>query len=140
MGISWTYIPEDGLILSVWVGHISPDTWHAHILEISQTGFFQKARARISDISQAQFTFTAPEMLEGITKYAENLLHKQQFAIIAGKNFGQGRLFEKLSSGLPTNTIVFNSVHPACTWLGVDTFKILVAIRALRKSEELNIV
>jgi hypothetical protein len=131
------YIVSDGgrVVIEKWVGKIS----HAELMNHEKEQLNDQSIADeaivIVDARQAVF----PEAtLDGAREFA-NLLNapdkKAKFShfalLVSGETWDQAKVLESETEKLGKEIIAFNDLNIACTWLGLDTKKVLKDLESI---------
>ena len=125
MGIAYTIDEARGVSFALWDGLITAADWLAHVRRLTSEPQWPPSRAlHLADIRTAgldgsinEAAFREAAALYGRHKRFDGL----KAAIVAGDAYPAARLFEDVIGQHGAVVIAFNSLNPACDWLGIDT-------------------
>jgi hypothetical protein len=124
MAIEYVYRKEDNLVIEVYVGDVTKEEWFTHERSQMKDAELQPGGKVIVDLSNATMdeSIGDAEIREFTELYGpyRELVAGTRVGIVAGAEFARSRVYERFAQVYGINVIVFNDVHTACTWLGVD--------------------
>jgi hypothetical protein len=135
MSIVYRINQERGVAFVVWDGLVTADEWLAHVRRLlADADWPPDRRLHLSDLRTATPDASIDEV---VLKQAADLFGPQvanlRAAIVAGDAFEKAGIFERLITRYRPFVFVFNTLNPACGWLGVDVAdaqRILESLRA----------
>jgi hypothetical protein len=131
MPIHSTFTPKHNLVISVLQAAIQPDELQYYSQRFIRTKEYQQASAFLLDTQPARIK-SLPEIEPLIRCYA-SVPQPARIVVVANQPPEQVTRFEQDCREASLNVIVFNALHPACTWLGLDLIETNQAIRRLLK-------
>src|SRR6188474_3654637 len=122
MSIVYRINQERGVAFVVWDGLVTADEWLAHVRRLlADADWPPDRRLHLSDLRTATPDASIDEV---VLKQAADLFGPQvanlRAAIVAGDAFEKAGIFERLITRYRPFVFVFNTLNPACGWLGVD--------------------
>lgn len=136
MSIVYRINQERGVAFVVWDGLVTADEWLAHVRRLlADADWPPDRRLHLSDLRTATPDASIDEM---VLKQAADLFgtHPQvghlRAAIVAGDAFEKAGIFERLITRYRPFVFVFNTLHPACGWLGIDVADAQRTLESLR--------
>lgn len=135
MGIARRVIESSELIVAVWDGAITPQEWaevvRRQVAEPSDSlGYRRLTDARTADVSA--ISGDDVDDVSASIDSAPGDVSAVKLAIVAAAEWATAQQVEVSMSKLGVTTVVFNDVHAACAWLGVDADLTLRTISELR--------
>ena len=137
MGIVYRLEPDPGVAYVVWDGTVTADQWMAHVRQLlADPGWPPAGRRHLSDLRTATLDASIDDAVQ---KRAVELFGQHpnianlRVAIVAGGEFHRAGVFERLSLRYPMFVFSFNTLRPACEWLGVDADHAERILRRLRE-------
>jgi len=116
-------ILKSGLVIEVWVGRITKEEFFEHERKQWQDPNLPSAPRFLVDFTRATVEPSIGEKdiqeFIGLYQQYRNKAAGTRSAIIAGKEFDKASLYGRLAEREKVNVIVFNTITPACIWLGV---------------------
>ena len=136
MSIVYLIDPDPGVTYVVWDGTITADQWMTHVRRLlSDPDWPPAARLHLSDLRTATIDASIDD---GVLKKAVELFGQHpnianlRVAIVAGGELHRAGIFERLSMRYPMFVFSFNTLRPACEWLGIDADQAERILRPLR--------
>ena len=136
MSIVYQIEKEPGITYVVWDGVVTADQFLAHVQRLLADPDWPPAgRLHLTDLRTASIDASVDEAV--LKKVAD--LYGQypetanlRAAIVAGAAFLRAGEFEKMTWRYPMFVFVFNTLNPACDWLGIDPDQAEGILRPLR--------
>ncbi len=144
MGIVYRIDQDRGLAVVVWDGRVTADEFLAHTRRLladtewppREGRHLADLRSAILDRSAVSYAVEDAVDLIGTHPKVEGL----RVAIVAGDAFVQAAVdafietgvFERLIPGHRPLMLVFDSLNPACEWLGVDASNVGRSLQSLK--------
>ncbi|MCK9410303.1 MAG: hypothetical protein WCX28_10675 [Bacteriovoracaceae bacterium] len=137
MSIKYICDKKKKLTISVWHHHVTFEQWKKNVEKLLADPDFIHTNKQIVDIHIGSADISIGEeeikqVLQYILKHPE-LVVGRKIAIIAGKEFHRSTMFTHFARSQSLNTIVFNDLHTACKWLGIDRQEAELTIEQIRK-------
>jgi len=134
MSIVYRINQERGVAFVVWDGLVTADEWLAHVRRLLADADWPPDRRRhLSDLRTATPDASIDEV---VLKQAADLFGPQvanlRAAIVAGDAFEKAGIFERLITRYRPFVFVFNTLNPACGWLGIDVADAQRTLESLR--------
>ena len=136
MSIVYRIDQERGAAFVVWDGVVAADEWLAHVRRLlADATWPPDGRRHLSDLRTATVDASIGE---AVLKQAADLFgtHPQvanlRAAIVAGDAFEKAGIFERLITKYQPFVFVFNTLTPACEWLGIDVADAQRTLESLR--------
>jgi len=137
MGIKYHIDLEKGVTFVLWEGVVTADQFLDHVRQLSSDiNWPPPKRLHLSDL---QRTSLDPSMNEPIIIKAAHIYGEQRdkiadmkVAVVAGEAFNEAVIFERVISRYGASVVVFNLLHTACKWLGIDVDEAETMLRGLR--------
>jgi len=136
MSIVYRVDRERGTAFVVWDGVVTAAQWLAHIrLLLADADWPPDGRRHLSDLRTAT---PDASIDEAVLKQAADLfgthpkIANLRAAIVAGDAFVKAGIFERLITRHRPFVFVFNTLNPACDWLGIDVADAQRALESLR--------
>jgi hypothetical protein len=122
--MSIVYRIEDGVAVVLWDGLVKADEWLAHVRRLVADPAWPPSRAlHLSDLRSASIDESIDQVVlreaAGLFGSHERI-QQLRAAIVAGHSFAKARMFEDLIARHRGLVFAFNSLRPACSWLGID--------------------
>jgi hypothetical protein len=138
MGIVYRIDQEKGITFVRWDGVVTAEDFIAHVLRLtSDASWPPPGRLHLSDLRSASLDIAKVD--EAILEKAAKLfgrhpekIAKMKAAIVANEAFKKSVSFEHYAAPYGLSVIVFNTLHTACIWLGIDAGEAEGALRQLR--------
>ena len=131
MPIHSTFNPQHNLVISVLQAAIQPDELQYYSQRFTRTKAYQQASAFLLDAQLARIK-SLPE-IEPLIRCYGSVPQPARIVVVANQPLEQVARFEKVCRDANLNVIVFNALHPACTWLGLDLVETNQTIRRMLK-------
>jgi hypothetical protein len=138
MSIVYSIEEDRGIAFAVWEGLVTAAEWLTHVRHLVADPKWPPSRAlHLSDLRSARLD---PSIDKAALSEAALLFGSHQridglkAAIVAGDAYEQARMFEDLIARHRAIVIAFNSLSPACYWLGVDANHAERTLTSLRLS------
>ena len=137
MGIAYRIDQALGATFVVYDGKLTRQDLIDHARRISaDPDWPPRRRLQLADVS----TYHNPEQLPkpAITEIADfwgkrlDQVGEMHLAVVATLAFDNAKMFEKAMSNGGPNTIVFNRLETACTWLGLPADQARQTLKAIR--------
>lgn len=135
MPISYAYVEEEDLLVTVWDGAVTFDECAAAALAHADDEGWRRGRLRITDTTTADpAAFVAADFGEIIKIHAANDAERwdRKLAIIAPHAKEIARTAERQIRRLGVDVFVCDSLYSACVWLGVENNTARRTIESLR--------
>ena len=137
MSIGYTCIMDKKLVVSVWDGNVTLDQWRENLDRLLADPDFPATRINIVDMRFGHPDITIGEgeiqqVIDFLATHQEKIAGRK-IAIVAGEDFKKSKFFESLAGNLLIKVIVFNFLHGACSWLGIDPRETEEAIQQIRE-------
>ena len=136
MSIVYRIEADPGITYVVWDGTVTADEWLAHVQRLlSDPNFPPAGHLHLTDLRTA---IVDASIDEAVLKRAADLFGQHpnianlRAAIVAGGEFLKAGVFERLSLRYPMYVFAFNTLRPACEWLGIDADQAERVLRPLR--------
>ena len=136
MSIVYRIEPDPGITYVVWDGIVTADEWLAHLQRMfSDPAWPPAGRLHLTDLRTATVDASIDEAV--LEKVAEMFgqhpaVSNLRAAIVAGGEFLKAGVFERLSLRYPIFVFSFNTLRPACEWLGINADQAERVLRPLR--------
>ena len=136
MSIVYRIDQEGGIAFVVWDGVVTADEWLAHARKLlADAAWPPDGRMHLSDLRTA-----TPDVSidEGVLKRVADLfgthpkIANLRVAIVAGGAFVKAGIFERFITRHRPFVFVFNTLNPACGWLGIDVADAQHTLASLR--------
>jgi hypothetical protein len=134
MSIVYRIEEERGVALVLWGGVVTADEWLTHVRRLVADPKWPPA-LHISDLRSAHLD---PSIDEAAIQEGADLFGRHEkfaglrAAIVAGDAFQKARVFEDMVAHHWGLVFTFNSLDPACRWLGIDPENAEQALESLR--------
>jgi len=136
MSIVYRIDHERGVAFVVWDGVVTADEWLAHVRRLlTDADWPPGGRMHLTDLRTATVDASIDEAvlkqaadLFGTNPEIENL----RVAVVAGDAFVKAGMFERFVRRYRPFVFVFNTLNPACGWLGLDVADAQHALESLR--------
>jgi len=137
MAIQYRIDKELGIAFTVWEGAVTEEEQMAHLGRMAaDPSWPAKNRMLLVDLrtTTAYKTFDETTLNRVVSHLSERRANiaNMKIAIMAHEAYELSNLFQRLVKIFPITVIVFNDVHTACTWLGVDAGKAEHTLQQLR--------
>ena len=124
MGIAYRCDGTAGLSVSVWEGTITPDEARQHIANLAADPDWGACRFVVTDLSRvSQAARPTPERMTELAEvFLRQLARKTaivKWAFVADRELAQAATLEAHMAHEVRRMLVFDSLEPACKWLGV---------------------
>jgi hypothetical protein len=132
------YTIDDGTAFVRWDGVVTAAEWLRHVRQLVADPMWPPFRARqLSDLRSARLDASIDEAAfgEAAALFGSNSrIDGLKAAIVAGAAYPQARMFEDVIARHGATVFAFNSLNPACDWLGVDVDHASQTLASLRPS------
>ena len=138
MSITYSIDEDLGMVFVLWDGTVTAAEWLTHVRRLTADARWPTSRA-LSDLRSARLDSSIDD---AVLREAAGLFgsHHQidrlKTAIVAGDAYEQARVFEDVIARHRALVIAFNSLKPACDWLGIDVAAADEALASLRRSPQ----
>lgn len=132
MPIYSAFAPKHNLVITVLQSTIQPDDIQYNIHKYARTREFQQANNYLLDTQLVSPHFALQEILPVVLCYG-SVHHQSRVAIVVSQRLEQAISLEKDCWKANLNAIVFDTLHPACTWLGLSLLETTQSIRRILK-------
>ena len=135
MGIAYRYLDDADVVVTVWDGQVTPTEWGDAIARQVASPAWLRGKRRITDARTADPSSITPDDVdEASVHYDRDDVNKvdARLAIVANEGWTVAQRVETAMRKLGVTTVVFNDVHTACAWRGVDASRVSVATSELR--------
>lgn len=132
MPIYSAFVPKHNLVITVLQSTIQPDDIQYNIHKHVRTREFQQATNYLLDMQLVSPHFILQEILPVVLCYG-SVHHQSRIAIVVSQRLEQAISLEKDCWKANLNAIVFDTLHPACTWLGLALLETTQSIRRILK-------
>jgi len=137
MGILYHIDKEMGIAFTVWEGAVTEQEQMAHLNRIAaDPSWSVKNRLLLVDLrtTNAYKNFDETTLKRVVAYLSERRANiaNMKIAIVAHEAYEMSNLFQRLVKIFPLTVIVFNDLHTACTWLGMDAGKAEHTLQQLR--------
>jgi hypothetical protein len=136
MSIVYRIEADPGITYVVWDGTVTADEWLAHVQRLLADPEFPPAgHLHLTDLRTATVDASIDE---AVLKTAADLFGQHpnisnlRAAIVAGGEFLKAGIFEQMFLRYPIFVFSFNTLRPACEWLGIDSDHAERILRPLR--------
>ena len=110
-----------------------PD-WLLFTTKITSQAKYQQSQALLIVIQSADIQFSLAEVQSGLQDYDTRPEWTRKIAVFAQFLPEKARKLEKFCEAVNMSAVVFDDLHPACTWLNLSLPEINLAVcRLLRK-------
>ena len=137
MSIVYRIEPDPGITYVVWDGSITAEEWLVHVqLLLSDPDWPPAGRLHLSDLRTATIDASIDEAVlrKGVELFGHHPnIANLRVAIVAGGEYRRAGVFERLSLRYPIFVFSFNTLRPACEWLGIDADHAERILRPLRE-------
>ena len=136
MGITRRYIEAEDFVVTVWDGVVTADDWAIAVKDQSTDPALLRARRRLTDTRTVAGSRLSPAEVATVgTSYDDLAIPSTgvRLAIVANEGWSVAQIVKKRMQTYGVSTQVFDDVHTACAWLGVDAAIALVTIGELRQ-------
>jgi hypothetical protein len=134
--MSIVYRIENGVALVLWDGLVKADEWLAHVRRLVADPAWPPSRAiHLSDLRSADIdaSINNAVLMEAAGLFGSHANIRQlRAAIVAGDAYAKARMFEDLIARHRGMVFAFNSLRPACSWLGIDVNETEQSLEILR--------
>jgi hypothetical protein len=134
--MSIAYRIDDGVAIVFWDGLVKADEWLTHVRRLVADPAWPPSRGlHLSDLRSARIDESVDHaaLTEAVALFgAHDRIRELRAAIVAGESFANARLFEDLIARQRGVVFAFNSLRPACDWLGIDPAKVEQSLELLR--------
>ena len=138
MSIGYKIDEDRGIAFVRWDGVVTAAEWLIHVRQLIADPKWPPSRAlHLSDLRSARLD---PSIDQAALSEAAALLGSHtridglKAAIVAGDAYEQARMFEDVIARHRAMVFAFNSLNPACDWLGIDTGHAAQILASLRPS------
>lgn len=132
MPIYSAFVPKHNLVITVLQATIQPEDIQDNIQKYTRAREFQQVNNHLLDTQLVSPQFVLKELLPVVISYG-SVHHPSRIAIVVNQHLEHAISFEKDCRKANLNVIVFNALHPACTWLGLDLPETTQSIRRILK-------
>ena len=137
MGILYQIDKKLGVAFTIWDGAVTPAVQLAHLQKMgADPQWPAKTRLLLVDLqTTSAYKYFGEDDLKKVVAYfgkRRKTLVNLKVAIIARETYDLSSIFQRLMTVYPANIIVFNDLHTACTWLGVDAGVAETTLQLLR--------
>jgi hypothetical protein len=136
MSIVYRIDQERGIAFVVWNGVVTADEWLAHVRRLlSDADWPPAGRRHLSDLRTATPDASIDEavMNQAADLFgAHPMIANLKVAIVAGEAFEKAGMFERFLTRHRPFVFVFNTLNPACGWLGIDVTDAERTLQSLR--------
>ena len=136
MSIVYRHDQARGTTYVLWDGIVTANEFLTHVRKlVADPRWPLEARRHLSDLRTASVEASIDE---AVLKQAADLfgVHPKigvvRAAIVAGDAFVKAGQFERLIARYRPFVFVFNSLNPACRWLGIDREEVEDTLQTLR--------
>ena len=136
MGIAHRYVEAADVIVTVWDGLVTPAEWSEVVRRQLAGPSSSRGKRRLTDTRTADpssITASDVEAISATYERAEMETSGVKLAIVANKGWATAQQVETAMRKLGVSTVVFNDVHTACAWLGVDPDLVAATIHEIRQ-------
>jgi hypothetical protein len=137
VGIAYRVDEPEGLSIGVWAGRVTVEEVAHHVATLAATPAWGAHGRILTDLSALDED--SRPTVEQISKLVELIRSELsgrtaalQWAVIANTAFDDATRFAEGLADDARRLIVFSTVLPACTWLGVDASRVLRVAAELR--------
>jgi hypothetical protein len=137
VSISYRLDKQRGVTCAVWDGLVTADIFLAHARRLLADPDWPPGGRHLSDLRTAQLD----ESLDDVAlKTVADLygthpkIGTMRVAVVAGEFFEKAGVFERYIARHRPFLFVFNSLNPACSWLGLDANEIDPILDELRRT------
>jgi hypothetical protein len=132
-----------GATFVVWDGAVTDEEFLSHTSRMaSDPGWPPPQKMHLVDLTSLTSTdgVSVQALEEGAAAWGKLGVRVAglRAAVVANDAFDKSRVFEALVARYGVNVIVFNSLHTASIWLGIDAEKAESALNALRDEARAN--
>ena len=136
MSIVYRIDQEGGIAFVLWDGVVTADEWLAHVRRVlADAAWPPDGRMHLTDLRTA-----TPDVSidEAVLKQVADLygthpkIADLRVAIVAGDAFVKAGMFERFVTRHRPFVFVFNTLNPACEWLGIDVSDAQRTLQSLR--------
>ena len=142
MSIGYRIDEDQGVTFVLWDGVVTAAEWFTHVRQLTADPKWPPSRAlHLADLRSARLD---PSIDRAALSEAAALLgrHKRvdavKAAIVAGPSYEQARMFEDVIAPHHALVFAFNSLTPACDWLGIDPNHAAQTLATLRPPTRRN--
>jgi hypothetical protein len=138
VSISYRIDLERGLTAAVWDGQVTADDFLNHARRIIADPAWPAGEHHLTDLRTATLDSSIDD---AVLKRVADLYGKHpkipnlRVAVVAGDEFEKAGLFERYIARYRPFLFVFNSLNPACAWLGLDAREITKILDEIRRGE-----
>jgi len=131
------YIVADGgrMVIEKWAGNVSSSEIVEHEKAQCMDPSIVQGAVVIVDIRQAIFPEATPESSRNFASLLAQPDNREKFSrfalLVSGKVWETAKVLESETEKLGVRIIAFTDVHVACTWLGLETEKILKGLDSI---------
>ena len=140
MPITYSLVPEDRLVLTVWRGPVTLKDWEDHLTAMLGDPDFNATRNHLVDIRSAQIDpGLGQSEIQAIVDYLmphRARIEGRKAAVLAAHEMPKSDLVADLVRQLGLRLITFIFLDPALDWLGLEAAGIEDHLRDLREKLE----
>jgi hypothetical protein len=138
MSINYRIDEDRGVAFVLWDHVVTADEWLSHVRRLVADPMWPPLRGlHLSDLRSARIdrSINAAVLEEASALFgSDTRISTLKAAIVAGDAYAQSRVFEDFIAQHRAIVIAFNTLRPACEWLGIDTEDAQRELEALRTS------
>ena len=129
MPIEYTVSPDGKFVYAVATGVLKPDEIYRYVHETAEDERIEPGHREIFDVREILESEVSPESFDKIRELiiaSPKRKQSNKLAIVVRKSssFYNARRFESMVRDGVQNVIVFNDIHTAKVWLGVNDMEI----------------
>jgi hypothetical protein len=136
LGIAYRYLDDADVIVTVWDGVVTAAQWSEAVGRQVDSPAWLRGKRRLTDARTADTSaITAADVKTLSANYDLGVVNsvRARLAIVANEGWAIAQHVEAAMRALGISTVVFNDVHTACAWLGVDAGVVSTATNEIRQ-------
>ncbi len=136
MGITRRYVEAEDFVVTVWDGVVTAHDWAIAVKDQSTDPALLLAGRRLTDTRTVAGSRLSPAEVTTVgTSYDDLAIPSTgvRLAIVTNEGWAVAQLVKKRMQTYGVSTQVFDEVHTACAWLGIDAAIALTTIGELRQ-------
>jgi hypothetical protein len=137
MNIGYVFDSEQNLIISVWNGIVTFDSWRSQVEQLVDNPKFSTHNKYLVDIrygsADPSIGKEQIQQMAGLIGSKSKKIFNMKMAVVGTKEFEKSLLFRSFMNPETAAVIVFTNMRIACTWLEIDQVKTEKKIKELRE-------
>ena len=136
MSVDSACLKDEHVAISLWQGEVTHEQWIRNVARVLADPDLPTTSMHLVDLRSVDATTIGEPEIKDVVGFLQSQgerIKGRRIAIVATSEFNKSILFQRLMGHQFLNTIVFNELQTACTWLNLDAKRMERAIEDLRR-------